>query len=278
MAELRPLSIGEILDGALTLYRRHFGLFARLGVIALCVPVLISVYIEFSGGRQVHFGLAFLAAILQAIGSYFLTAGAIRIISESYLGRDPKLGEAVTLGKSKIWPLFVVALGKGVLIAAPGMVAGMVLAIAGPALLRTSPVGGVAFMVVAGGACLWLMIWIACGYGVTTPVVVLERLTRSSESFGRSWRLTRGFRGKIFLVSLVAFVIIYVPVVVLGAVGEVIAFTAPMARPVTDVVAAVLPIVLTPVFSCVVTLLYYDLRVRREAFDLQVLGQTLGLA
>ena len=40
--------------------------------------------------------------------------------------------------------------------------------------------------------------------------------------------------------------------------------------------SAALPVVLTPLFSCVLTLLYYDLRVRREAFDLEVLSEQLG--
>jgi len=39
----------------------------------------------------------------------------------------------------------------------------------------------------------------------------------------------------------------------------------------------VLPLILTPVLAAVITLMYYDLRVRREAFDLQVLGQQLGI-
>jgi len=43
------------------------------------------------------------------------------------------------------------------------------------------------------------------------------------------------------------------------------------------VLAALLPIVMTPLLSCIFTLMYYDLRVRREAFDLQVLGQQLGI-
>ncbi|MBE0594721.1 MAG: hypothetical protein IH616_20215, partial [Gemmatimonadales bacterium] len=32
-----------------------------------------------------------------------------------------------------------------------------------------------------------------------------------------------------------------------------------------------------PVFAAVFTLFYYDLRVRKEAFDVEVLGQQLGL-
>ena len=40
--------------------------------------------------------------------------------------------------------------------------------------------------------------------------------------------------------------------------------------------AAVLPVVLTPIVPCVLTLAYYDLRVRREGFDLQLLSDQLG--
>jgi hypothetical protein len=32
-----------------------------------------------------------------------------------------------------------------------------------------------------------------------------------------------------------------------------------------------------PLISCVFTLCYYDLRVRKEGFDLEVLGRQLGL-
>jgi hypothetical protein len=40
----------------------------------------------------------------------------------------------------------------------------------------------------------------------------------------------------------------------------------------------VLPLVLAPVVAAVITLIYYDLRVRREAFDLEMLAQQLGPA
>ena len=39
MADLKPMDIGEILDGALTIFRRHFLLFIKLGVFALWFPV-----------------------------------------------------------------------------------------------------------------------------------------------------------------------------------------------------------------------------------------------
>ena len=47
-------------------------------------------------------------------------------------------------------------------------------------------------------------------------------------------------------------------------------------QPFFVVVASLLVIVLAPILPCALTLLYYDLRVRREAFDLQVLSEQLG--
>ena len=48
-------------------------------------------------------------------------------------------------------------------------------------------------------------------------------------------------------------------------------------QPVFVVVASLLGIVLAPILPCALTLLYYDLRVRREGFDIQVLSEQLGM-
>src|SRR5690242_13875188 len=80
MLDLRPMELGEILDGALTIYRRHFGLFVRLGVTALFVPVLLTVYLQFSGGPQQHYVLWFVTTVIQYFATLLLTAGAIRVI------------------------------------------------------------------------------------------------------------------------------------------------------------------------------------------------------
>jgi hypothetical protein len=64
----------------------------------------------------------------------------------------------------------------------------------------------------------------------------------------------------------------------LAGVGAAMAMESPMTQQVFQVGVAALPMVLTPILSCVYTLMYYDLRVRREGFDLQLLGQQLGPA
>ncbi len=274
MADLKPMDLGEILDGSLTIYRRHFGLLVQVGIVALWLPVAVRIYIELAGGLQVHIVLGILAALVQYFAGLLLTAGAIRIISDSYLGRSPQLRDAIGLGASKIWPLFVVGLGKAIVL-------GLCVALIGVAGAVIAAGGGKAAGVIIGllliVAGMWLVIFVACGYAVTTQVVVLEELGSSFDAFGRSWGLTRGFKRKILVTAVVAGIIFSLPALVFSGLGGFFRMQNPGLGQTFTVLAAVLPIVMTPLLACVFTLMYYDLRVRREAFDLQLLGRQLGM-
>lgn len=275
MADLKPMDIGEILDGALTIFRRHFLLFIKLGVIALWFPVALTIYIQLAGGSQQHIVLAFVVNVISYFAGLFLTANAIRVISDSYLGRSPELSDALALGGSKIMPLFLVGLGKGLLLGLIAVAVGIIAAIGGPRVAAGGGAGLFALLIAILGGC-WFIIFVACGYAVTTPVVVLEELNASSDAFGRSWDLTRGFKFKIFLIFLVAVVVVFVPGVAIGGLGAFLAKDLQLLGQAVEILSAALPILLTPLFSCVLTLVYYDLRVRREAFDLEVLSGQLG--
>lgn len=278
MADLHPMGVGEILDGALTMYRRHFGLFAKVGIVAMWLPTAMLIYVQLAGGTEQHLFLFFVAWVIGQFAGLFLTAAAVRIISDSYLGRTAELGEALSLGASKIWPLVVVGLGKFIILVLLSLGLAVVASVTIPALAAAG--GGAAliffFLVFLGGC--WLVFFVMCGYAVTTTVVVLETLGSSFDAFGRSWDLTRSFKFKIFAIWFVAFLMIYLPIIALGGLGGYFSITFPLIGHVIQVVSATLPIVMYPIFSCILTLIYYDLRVRREAFDLQILGQQLGIS
>jgi hypothetical protein len=269
------MDIGEILDGALTIFRRHFLLFIKLGVIALWFPVALTIYIQLAGGSQQHIVLTFVVNVISYFAGLFLTANAIRVISDSYLGRRPELSDALALGGSKIMPLFLVGLGKGLLLGLIAVAIVVIAAVAGPRVATEAGAGLFAVLIAILGGC-WFITFVACGYAVTTPVVVLEELNASSDAFGRSWDLTRGFKFKIFLIFLVAVVVVFVPGVAIGGLGAFLAKDLHLLGQAVEILSAALPILLTPLFSCVLTLVYYDLRVRREAFDLEVLSGQLG--
>jgi hypothetical protein len=285
MADIRPMNFGEVLDGSLVLYRRHFGLFLKLAVITLAVPVLLLVYFSarLLGSfltQTPNMGALWLflpVGILYYLASLVLTAGTVRIISDSYLGRAPQLRDALALGLSKLWGLVGVGLGKGAILFLATLAAGAVTAVTA---VMTKGAGALAVVLLVAliAASVWFVIFVLCGYGVTTPVVVLEELGSSFDAFGRSWELTRGFRGKVLGLGVVAFLLFNaLPSWVLQGLAALARATVPGLAIGLGALAAIVPVLLTPAIAAVITLMYYDLRVRREAFDLQVLSQRLGI-
>ena len=285
------MQLGEILDGSFNIYRRHFGLFMRLSLILVWLPTAMVVYLQvrFSGNplafialieqhalATVGFGLA--AIVVFVTSSLLLKAGTIRIISDSYLGQEPELGAALRFGAAKIVPLILVALSKGLLLAVIYLFGALGIGLMVLLGRLLGPAVGALMIFVGVVALIWLVAWVACGYGTTTPIIVLEELPSSFDAFGRSWELTRDKRGKVFGTVVVAYVISqFVPqmfvlgiVSILGAVGNT------SLQPLFVVITSLLGIVLSPILPCALTLLYYDLRVRREAFDLQILSEQLG--
>jgi len=279
------MNFGEILDGALMIYRRHFGLFLKLALVALSVPVVLLVYF----GARFLTGFATMApdfgalaslipvAIVYYLASLVLTAGTVRIISDSYLGRTPRLQDALALGLSKIWSLAAVGLGKVVVLSLIAAGGGVIVAVLAAMAKGMGALAGLLIFAVVV-ACAWFVIFVACGYGVTTPVVVLEDLRSGFDAFGRSWELTRSFKGKVLGLAVVAILLTNtLPSLVLRGLGSVAVRSVPALGLVLTALGYIVPLILTPVFAAVITLMYYDFRVRREAFDLQVLGQRLGI-
>jgi hypothetical protein len=293
MSNIREMQFGEILDGTFSIYRRHFGLFMKLSMIVLWLPMALWTYLQvrYTGNNAMEFAILFqerplvvggvilLMLLILMVASLLMTAGSIRIIADSYLGHEPELGPALRLAAGKIVPLVFVSLGKYLLLALIYIVGVTVFALL---VMAANLAGvGVAILVgIVGGVGLaWFLIFVACGYGLTTPAVVLEDLSSSFDSFGRSWDLTRGFKLKLLgLVLVTALIAAFLPGLVVLSLQFVILTAAPSLQPLLVVLASFLKIVLAPVIPCALTLLYYDLRVRREAFDLQILSQQLGIS
>ena len=295
MADLRPMEFGEILDGALSLFRRHFRLFLKLSLTVMWLPIAILLYwrIRFIGLQDtpeqavamlradiVPFVLwVLLWAVVYGFGVLLLTAGSIRIISDSYLGREPEFGDALALGFGKIIPLFLVGVGKSLLLTLLFFFGAVVIVVCA----ALGKVLGVALAILATLAALvgtcWLVLYVASGYMVTTPVVVLEALPSAFDSFARSWELTREAKRKVFGLVFVGYLLSsLLPTIVLSVVGQLVKEVVPAGVLPWTVVSAAMPILLAPIIPCILTLAYYDLRVRREGFDLQLLGEQLGIS
>lgn len=270
--QLRPMSVGEILDGALSIYRDYFGTLVSIVIVCQGVPAVMNVYATLGGGIETHPVLASAATLLSAIGGLIAAGATIWVISEAYLGADPTVGDALGFALGKIWRILIAGLAKYLVIGLAFMVP-LVFAAVGITLVGQAPLAGIVYGVVLFVVAIWLGLMLSAGYAVVTQAVVLEPLPGATDALGRSWQLTKGSRWRAILLGLVVFVLIFLPLFV--ALG--LTFLFPVGEETFEVGAQIISLMVYPLSGCTFTLFYYDLRVRKEAFDLEYLSQQLGV-
>jgi len=278
--ELRPLTAGELLDHSFGIFRRLFVPLVVIQVICSGVPFLLNVYGAARGGTRIGFtfGVYLIAFVLGALAS----AATAWLISESYLGRDLAPGAALRRAVPRMGGVMVLSLGLGLVVMVSALPALLAVAgggaFAGLALQEggnPGQAGAGALLMLAGLALLVVPVFVFSGLSVATPALVLEDIG-AGKAMSRSWALTKGFRLRIVGLLFVVLIVLMIPFLAIGAMGG--AFQAePSTGSVVLVTVAsgLVSLVVGPLLYCVLTLVYYDLRVRKEAFDLEMLAAGL---
>ncbi len=281
---LRPLSMGEILDGAFGIYRQLFLPLMTVQLICSSLPFILSVY---AGPMQEgNLGLIGMNYLLSFVLGALATGATSYIISESYFDRALPAVEALRRTLPRLGAIMVLSLSTGLVTVLSAVPAGILLAV-GAGSLATGPsragLGLVAFLI--GALLLLLPLFVFAGISVATPCLVLEKDSSAGQAMGRSWALTKGYRLRITGLFFVFSLILLIPMVGVGALAAVVfpkdalAGANPTAiTTVSTVVGGLLAFVLTPMLYCLLTLAYYDLRVRKEGFDLEILAGALQSA
>jgi hypothetical protein len=242
--QIRAMSLGEILDGAFAVYRRHFGTLFGIAVVCYGIPALLDIMVELRGGVLYAWGTWTLARVLNAIGGLIAAGATVKVVSDAFLGQEPVMGDAMYFAAGRMWRILVAGIAKYLLI----LLASILLIVPG--------------------------IIVACGYAVVVQAVVLEDLAAPTDALGRSWSLTRDFKGKAFFLGVVLFALLMIPTLMVGSFAALV----PVAAVFLTSLAMVVQLLVYPVFGCAFTLFYYDLRVRKEGFDLEHLGTQLGVS
>src|SRR5262249_41153494 len=108
-------------------------------------------------------------------------------------------------------------------------------------------------------------------------VIVLEGVT-VGESLGRSWQLVSGSFWRVFGYGLLVFVAyLVVQVGITDAVALALSPLGVGGAIAGGLVSAAVSTLSLPFLFGAITLLYYDLRVRKEGFDLELLARDLSL-
>jgi len=249
---LRPLSVGEILDTSFSLYRRHFGALATVALVCTGTPLLLRLFLEASGGLFTSLTLFSLYVVSLVVLSLVATGATVFIVAESYLGRPISAREALARATPYLGRILICS-------------------------LLMSLVVGVGFLLLFVPGII-----LAVGLVLAVPVVVLEPSTSATGALSRSWELTRGSRWRIFGLGVTLLVLLYVPVVAVTGLFAMLVPSASVrlgpasaASIVALSIAGLVQMFIYPLFYCVLTVTYYDLRVRKEGFDLELLASSL---
>lgn len=269
--ELRPLGVGEILDRAINIYFRNFGLLAKIAAVVI-VPVTLVLFVlnllslneveAFSEGAALYevgdttrvldqgtfVALSILGAIISVLGYLLVTGASFRAVSELHLGREPQAGASLRFTArrlhSLLWLSFLFALGVGL-----GFIA----------------------LVIPG-------IWLLFAWSVCVPALLLED-RRGSKALGRSFDLVRQNWWRVFGALLVGLIFIglfeFLGSLAAEGLGGLAEDSVPLFVAIVNLVNGLLTIITAPLQAAIITVIYYDLRVRKEAFDVEHLAANL---
>ena len=284
---LRPLSVGDILDVAIKLYRSRFLDLLRLAAVVVVPVQILALIIRLStlptattgsagnpfssltpgtvpaNGQPVQLHAlqlnsdfwtstagSLVASILVLTATQLVVASSFHLLSRSYLGQAvtwrASLGYAARRLHSVLWVFLL-----DYLIALISLVA-----------------------IIVPGVYLW-------GSWLVSLPVLLEEDVRGRRALGRSRRLVRrrwwptvgAYLLGLLLTSIVNVVLsgVILAVVLSGHSGTA---GAEVLSAVTGTIGSVL---VTPFTAGVVTVIYFDLRVRKEGLDLLLLAQEIGV-
>lgn len=284
-SEFRPMGIGQILDGAFRIYRQNFLRFLAI-VAVIYVPITVLQSLANSGvilpavfrgeGRDPTVLLARIGVgILEISAQLLATAALVRGVSAAYLGRNVTVGQAYRIVLPKLLSLLaatliivVVAIVVGALLVVP-----LVMARVGSG---TGMLVGLGLLVVAIPGLILLLRWL-----LATEVIVVENVGAFG-GLARSYTLVKGNTGKVFLlfliVGLLSWLVAWASLWLGGlAIRAIQPSSLGAAVALRQTVMTVGQILIAPFSAGAAILLYYDLRIRKEAFDLEMLAQSMGL-
>lgn len=276
---LRPLSIGDLLDGAVRTIRLRPGLFLGAGAAAVIlgtliravIDVLVGVTIVAPDGNVVRITPS--VAVLPAVGA--LLAGVLSVpTAQAVLGRSldwPRL-------RAMLRPRWTALLGYVALAGVACLV---------PALLLWFALGGrdaqQGDLMLAMGAIAVVVGLVRLPFVAAPAAIVLEG-AGPWRALRRSMTLVRGYVGRTLGVSLLAWLIVSLVSVALitplavaaSIVSSTSGFTlgdGPL-EPLVTTLFGLLTSVLTLPFEATLRSLYYvDLRVRAEGLDVLLLDE-----
>lgn len=236
--EIRAMGLGEILDAGFRLLRNHFGLLFGIAICFYLPYGLLMRWLAPDPAKLVQAPLLVLPivllALVGALVAFLVSCAVTWAVAECYLGREPSIGGAFR------------AAGR------------MFVPVSGTAFLYTlCVILGFLLLVLPG-------LYLVLAFGLWLQVMVVEDVSGMA-TLRRSRALTKGHMMRVLGVFTVS-----------GLLVAVLSMAVSLALDLVPVVGflgqSVVQSLVLPYSSAVLILLYFDIRCRKEAFDLERLA------
>lgn len=300
---LRPLGLGDIYDAAFRIIRFNpkatVGAAVLVSSVVMAIPILVTALFTATVGTAMDAGVGDDAstaevagtagslfalvggAVLLQIGLVFVTGMVAHVAHAAAVGRRLGLGEAWAATRGRRWRLLgltaLLNLVTAVLVGAYVVAWVVVVALAEGAL----PVvlwGVLSVPAFVAGLC-WF--WVRCYY-LAPAALMLEPQGRVLGAITRGFALTRGQFWRTFGIALLTVLatslasqVIAVPLAIIGNVAVLAAPEyATLGLVITQAVSTVVASAfVAPFTSAVTSLQYLDQRIRKEAYDVELLAR-----
>lgn len=242
----QPMSLGELLNEGARVYLDNAGLFIGIALVLQIPEAILAMII--SGLSSSGHGVAalILSVVHWVVGLIFsaaITGALARAISARYLGRPMTLSGAYDLGEGTLTRLVLGSLAYGVLVG----------------------IGFILFIIPG--------IYLAVRFAFVPQVIVLEGAS-IGQAFDRSTELVRGSWWRVFGILLT---VILIAGLAEGLISGIISGALLGGNAVVNSgISALVGVFFLPFTAACTVLLYYDLRIRKEGFQIDHLAPRLG--
>ncbi|WP_146361416.1 glycerophosphoryl diester phosphodiesterase membrane domain-containing protein [Arthrobacter yangruifuii] len=292
---LRPLGLGEIMDGAFQACRRNvLAAFGNAFVVQAVIMLLLigmgaGLIASIDGWMQSDassgevtgplvgtiVGSASLLGALSVIGMLIVQGLLVLPVVRSTLNLKTGFGQVWRLGRRSLGPLA----GLALLLLACAAVGVTVLVVVGYLIIDSVGNMGLLVVIPAVFAVIAAVVWVAVKLSLAPAALVLEgigvfaAIRRSWQMTGRNWWRTFGI---LALTSLIVNVLTQIVSVPLSFAVSALTLVPSVAVAVLSgvlllAVSLLMGAVASAFQSAVTALLYIDLRIRREGFDLALM-------
>ncbi len=263
----QPLSVGNIVTTAFQLYKNRFKPYFLLALKAY-FWLLVPVY-----GWAKFFALSALIS---------------RLVYGELVNQPETITNGTKYVNSKLWQFLVAAILLGLIALGAYIAFAIAIGIAGFGGLVAYQVGnsaltGIAFIIGAIAFIAFFVgfLWILIRFYIYEVPLAIEDNIDSTSTISRSWHLTKGFVGRIMLISFVAVLITFPLILLVQVISTALQFSLASLgeqNPVIGLLVFVLTLGLSfasgalqlPFTQALKAVVYYDLRTRKEGLGLNL--------